>query len=56
MIADDYHNQMMMGSQTPSRQDYSTDFYTAVHKQNKQKRLDPHMGKTLNEFTREKLK
>lgn len=44
MIADDYHNQMMMGQQTPSRQDYCTDPYAAVHKPNK-KRLDPHMGK-----------
>lgn len=43
MIADDYHNQMMMGQQTPSRQDYCTDPYAAVHKANK-KRLDPHMG------------
>lgn len=43
MIADDYHNQMMMGQQTPSRQDYCTDPYAAVHKPNK-KRLDPHMG------------
>lgn len=42
MIADDYHNQMMMGQQTPSRQDYCTDPYAAVHKPNK-KRLDPHM-------------
>lgn len=46
MIADDYHhNQMMMGQQTPSRQDYCTDPYAAVHKPNK-KRLDPHMGKS----------
>jgi echinoid len=44
MIAEDYHNQMMMGQQTPSRQDYCTDPYAAVHKPNK-KRLDPHMGK-----------
>lgn len=47
MIAEDYHNQMMMGQQTPSRQDYCTDplqGYAAVHKPNK-KRLDPHMGK-----------
>jgi echinoid len=49
MIADDYHNQMMMGQQTPSRQDYCTDPYAAVHKPNK-KRLDPHMGKQNSNF------
>lgn len=45
MIAEDYHNQMMMAQQQPpSRQDYCTDPYAAVHKPNK-KRLDSHMGK-----------
>lgn len=44
MIADDYHNQMMMGQQqAPSRQDYCMQDYAAVQKPNK-KRLDPHMG------------
>ncbi|CAG9798116.1 unnamed protein product [Chironomus riparius] len=42
MIAEDYHNQMMMAQQPPSRQDYCTDPYAAVHKPNK-KRLDSHM-------------
>lgn len=55
MIADDYHNQMMMGQQTPSRQDYCTDPYAAVHKPNK-KRLDPHMGKLgMPKFSRPTL-
>lgn len=41
-MADDYHHQMM-GQQTPSRQDYCSDPYAAVHKP--KKRLDQHMGK-----------
>jgi echinoid len=53
MLADDYHNQMMMGTQTPSRQDYCSDPYAAVQKPNK-KRLDSHMGKLWNgKFIRE---
>lgn len=44
LVGDDYHNQMMMAQQPPSRQDYCTDPYAAVHKPNK-KRLDSHMGK-----------
>lgn len=54
MLADEYHNQMMMGTQTPSRQDYCSDPYAAVQKPNK-KRLDSHMGelsmrKLLSDF------
>ena len=47
LVGDDYHNQMMMAQQPPSRQDYCTDPYAAVHKPNK-KRLDSHMGKFMN--------
>jgi echinoid len=46
LVGDDYHNQMMMAQQPPSRQDYCTDPYAAVHKPNK-KRLDSHMGKYI---------
>lgn len=46
MIADDYHTQMMLAQQPPSRQDFCTDPYAAVHKP--KKRLDSQqMGKFL---------
>lgn len=42
--ADDYHN--MRNSQNPSRQEYCSDPYAAVHKP--KKRLDQHLGKFLS--------
>lgn len=44
---DDYHT--MRNSQNPSRQDYCSDPYAAVHKP--KKRLDQHLGKYIGQVT-----